>query len=340
MFRCIWNKREIDEINSRLDHFRSQLTLHKVYRIAQLQNQNYASQASRPDVQGVKASVDAVGLKSDANTEEILRSIAEVRVENSQFHARAIQENTAASVAEASLHHLLKTFLDDHEERLAAGVEKKFRAALTSEMEDIRKSLDQVLRDMKTHQEAEESNLDKHGPGRSQSSQPMSGDGNVDDKASPEALNHQQPIPEPHHHQKCGRQECGHISKENRTVTYRYWWEKKTSLGSFSLQITRFVISNDCGKSTFVYNLKAHLIPSPRWFTTGCSIKYQRFTDPRGRPKLVLQPETYRVLEEDHEVMMTMLLHDDVSLGEMLRTRRLAPSDRDKDGRTLLQVSD
>ena len=130
----MWNKREIIEINTRLEYFRSQLTLQKVHKIQQIQGESYATQASRNDVHDVKTSVEGLGPKLDANTAEILRSIAEVKVVNSQLHARATQEAPSAFGAEASIQHLVKTVLDEYEDHMAANVEKRFRNAFVSEL--------------------------------------------------------------------------------------------------------------------------------------------------------------------------------------------------------------
>ncbi|RYO83913.1 hypothetical protein DL766_008287 [Monosporascus sp. MC13-8B] len=124
-FRCMWNKREIDEINTRLQYFRSELGLHMTYGIKQAQAQSHASQASADDVRVIRDSVQALGVKSDASAAEILRSVAEVRVENSRFHAQATQAAPAAMGCEASLQHLMRSLFDEYEERFLEGVEKR-----------------------------------------------------------------------------------------------------------------------------------------------------------------------------------------------------------------------
>ncbi|RYP50297.1 hypothetical protein DL768_004150 [Monosporascus sp. mg162] len=139
--RCMWNRREIDEINTRLQYFRSELGLHMTYGIKQAQAQSHASQASTDDVRVLRDSVQALGVKSDANAAEILRSVAEVRVENSRFHAQATQAAPTALGCEASLQHLMRSLLDEYEERFLDGVEKKFRSAAQLEMANARASL-------------------------------------------------------------------------------------------------------------------------------------------------------------------------------------------------------
>ncbi|RYP34314.1 hypothetical protein DL767_004308 [Monosporascus sp. MG133] len=139
--RCMWNKREIDEINTRLQYFRSELGLHMTYGIKQAQAQSHASQASANDIGVLRDSMQALRVKSDANAAEILRSVAEVRVENSRFHAQATQAPPAALGCEASLQHLMRSLFDEYEERFLEGVEKRFRGAARLEMATARASL-------------------------------------------------------------------------------------------------------------------------------------------------------------------------------------------------------
>ena len=326
VFKCMWNKREIDEINARLEYFRSQLALQKIHRIQQIQGKSYAAQASRHDIQDVRTSVEGLGPKLDANTAEILRSIAEVKVENSQLHARAIQEAPSGSRSEASLHHLVKTILDEYEERMAANVEKRFRAAFAAEFDDIRKSLPQSFAETQPQEMTQEMAQDIDDP---LCSQYVSRGGNIYTK----------PVFTPDNFQQSSRQDHTR-AREGGTLLYSSWWIKTSRLGDFHLRVTRSIIFDEHGLPTSIYDLFLLLLPSPCWFTTGCSITYQSFTDRRGRPKIVLQPEIFRILDRDHDVWRAILEEDNMSLRDMLDMRLVSPSDRNVNGNTFLHVID
>ena len=128
------------------------------------------------------------------------------------------------------------------------------------------------------------------------------------------------------------------MPREDITLLYRSSWFKVSRLGVFSLEVARSTIFDEDGHPTSVYHLEMQLLPSICWFTTGCSIAYQSFTDRRGKPKMVLQPEVFRILGLDHDVWRVIREGDNMSLREMLATRLISPSDRDYLGRTLLHV--
>ena len=323
ILRCIWNKREIDEINTQLEYFRGQLMLHKVHEIQQIQGKSHASQASQNDIREVKALIEDLAPNLDANAAEILRYIAEVRVENSQLLARAIQEAPSASVAAASIQHLVKTVLDEYEDRMATNVEKRFRNAFASEFDNIRKSLPQCFADLQTHQ-SEEKMQETDGTGNSKYT---SRGGDV----------YSNPVPTPPYPQRVSQQ--GETKSRNDVIfTHRSLWRKRSRLGMFCLKVARYIMFDEHGHPTSVYDLSVTLLPLSCWFTTGCFITYQSFTDRRGKPKMVLQPEVFRVLDPGHEYWTIMEQGDTLSLQELLKGRQLAPSDRCQCGDTLLHV--
>ncbi|RYP86967.1 hypothetical protein DL770_004848 [Monosporascus sp. CRB-9-2] len=325
--RCMWSRREIDEINTRLQYFRSELGLHMTYGIKQAQAQNHASQASTDDVRVIRDSVQALGVKSDANAAEILRSVAEVRVENSRFHAQATQAVPAALGCEASLQHLMRSLLDEYEERFLEGVEKRFRGAARLEMANARASLLQGMQEVQVGT-AETARHDDYHSDREYAMADRT-DG-ITFKEEPRLECHELQCP--------NRQNSERPRKENISCISKTWWSKKTSLGKLSFHITRAVVFSDYQPATSVCNLTVHLIPSPRWLATGCSFKYQSLTDPRGKPKLKLQLETYRILDDDHEIWDVIASGDVTRLRTMLSQRLVSPSDRAHTGGTLLHT--
>lgn len=104
--KTIWNKREIREISSRLEYFRSELILHYAFQTRESQLEGQGKQPSKDDIQAILNRLDDLGpiiesVKSGiANAfsirhSELMTSIAESRSENSQFHTRAIQQGHA-----------------------------------------------------------------------------------------------------------------------------------------------------------------------------------------------------------------------------------------------------
>ncbi|RYP74092.1 hypothetical protein DL769_004109 [Monosporascus sp. CRB-8-3] len=314
----MWNRREIDEINARLQYFRSELGLHMTYGIKQAQAQSHALQASADDVRVLRDSVQALGVKSEANAAEILRSVAEVRVENSRFHAQVTQAAPAALGCEPSLQHLMRSLFDEYEERFLEGVEKRFRGAAALEIENLRASL---LRGIQKVQVGTAETARHHGYHSDREYAMADRTDEITFKEEPKLECHELRCP--------NRQRFERLRKENISLISKTWWRKTTCLGKLSLRITRTVVFSDHQPVTSVYGITAHLIPSPRWLATGCSVTYQSLTDPRGKPKLELQPETYRILNEDHEVWGVIDSGDVTRFRTMLSQRLVSPSDRD-----------
>ncbi|KAI1205901.1 uncharacterized protein F4807DRAFT_440901 [Annulohypoxylon truncatum] len=102
-FRAIWNKREIGEISSRLEYFRSELILYYAFQTRKTQADQQGRQPSKDDIQAVLDKLDDLGPviesvkrgindKSSIQHSELLNSIAEARSENAQLHTRAAQQ--------------------------------------------------------------------------------------------------------------------------------------------------------------------------------------------------------------------------------------------------------
>lgn len=324
VFKCMWNKREIEDINTRLQYFRSQLDLHMTYGIRQAQAQSYASQASRDDVRDLGTSLQALQLKSETDTTQILQSLAEVKVENSRFHAQVTQAAPVASISDTSLQHLIRSVFDEYEERMLVGVEKRFRRAAQSELGDTRESLLQAL------PEKQAEVVKKSIPISSTSDEDCAlttqrrQDSSQDESFNPSKLSHD-------------RRENAKLKKRNTTIIFREDWEKCTSFGTIWLHFVRSVVFSNDRPTTCVHTVTAHLIPSPRWLTTGFSITYQNSTDPRGNPRFILQPQTYRVLDDHHQIWGVINRDDTDSLKMMLSQRIVSPFDR-ASGYTLLNV--
>lgn len=326
VFKCMWNKREIEDINTRLQYFRSQLDLHMTYGIRQAQAQSYASQASRDDVRDLGTSLQALQLKSETDTTQILQSIAKVKVENSRFHAQVTQAAPVASISETSLQHLIRSVFDEYEEHMLAGVEKRFRSAAQSELGYARESLLRAL----PEKQAEVA----------KKSIPIS---RASDEECVSTIERRQDSFEKESFEsvKFRRdwQENAKLKKQNTTIIYKQYWVKRTPFGIIWLYFVRSVVFSNERLATCIHTVTADLIPSPRWLTTGFSITYQNSTDPRGNPRFILQPQTYRVLDDHHQIWGVIERGDTDSLRMMLSQRIVSPFGRCCNGNTLLLVS-
>lgn len=325
VFKCMWNKREIEDINTRLQYFRSQLDLHMTYEIRQVQAQACASQASRDDVRELGTSLEAFKVKAEIDATQTLQSMAEVKVENSRFHAQVTQAAPVASISDTSLQHLMRSVLDEYEERMLTGVEKRFRSAAQSELGYARESLLRALPEKQA--EVAKTTL---------FTSPMMNEEYIattrrhqdsfqEESFTPARLCHDW-------------QENAKSKKKNTTIVFKKHWKKYTSFGIISFDFMRSVVFSNGRLTTCVHTVTAHLIPSPRWLTTGFSITYQNSTDPRGNPRFILQPQTYRVLDDHHQIWGVMERGDTDSLRMMLSQRIVSPFDRHCNGSTLLTV--
>lgn len=109
-WRWVWSKKETEEIAERLHYFGSQLALHLTYQIKQNQLEQRTWQLSKDDIQTVLARTNDVLLsvndlklgieeKLDKQHEDVLRSIGDLRLLNSQLQVQTTQEVSSASRA-------------------------------------------------------------------------------------------------------------------------------------------------------------------------------------------------------------------------------------------------
>lgn len=106
--KCIWTKREIEEIAIRLQHFRSQVAVQMTYQIKQAQHQQALTQSTKDDFQGlldkikelqlqIEALTAGLDQRADVRHSQVLRSIAELKDHSSQLDADAAQRAFEAS---------------------------------------------------------------------------------------------------------------------------------------------------------------------------------------------------------------------------------------------------
>ncbi|KAI0835280.1 hypothetical protein F5Y06DRAFT_289188 [Hypoxylon sp. FL0890] len=383
-FKCIWNRREIEEISNRLEHFKSELTLHYAFQTRKTQLDLQAQQPRKDDIQaildklngigisindtrrslddkvnvqhtrllgcveelraqnsqchtqtaqraaadqtvllnrldGLNASMTAlnVGLQSvHAQQSSTFESLSQVRVQNSSFLASISQQVPLAGDGGSSLQLAFRPLFEEYADKIVEGVKKEFRGVARSEMDNFLKSALPTLDEMQCHSTKTQRNPPKTavevGP-ETDSHDIRTGDFNRLDNQAP-----------------------GRVDKNSITVLYQKVWWMDTRLGQLSFRIRDRVYFNTFGSPTTAYELTAQFIPSPRWFSTGLSITYERRGDARGSPDFGLRLKAYRVLEHGHEVWQAIRDDDISSIQYMLSQKLISTSDRDIYGRTLL----
>ncbi|KAI0009583.1 hypothetical protein F4779DRAFT_581650 [Xylariaceae sp. FL0662B] len=388
-FKAVWSKKEIDEISSRLQYFRSELTLHLTNQINKTQVDQQAHQSTKDDIkvvldklndlhspiESLKHTVegpleahrseflDSINelrtenrqLHSQAaqqalsgplgpdglnrlqssmenmniSLQDILtnqsrdsESIAEVKVQNSEFHAWARQQAPLASHSDASFKGLLKGFFDEYTETALTEIKKEFRGTARLELEDLKRNFLQAMNKMQSRVATEGSSRET--ANEKPRSEP---EGQVPGlEETPIKL--QSETPDGHDPRE--------LKKQDISVTYSERWGSRTRLGTFVLQIRHKVLFKPSQPVASVYELGAHFLPSPCWLSGGCSMTYQKMTDPRGNPDFGLRFQTYGILDQDHEVWNAIKENKMATIQNMLSQKVISPSDRSSSGVTLL----
>lgn len=278
----------------------------------------------------LEASVSAMMLKQSEEMKmyhsDIRQSLATVQVENSEFHGRTTQIMPQAdNFNNTCFRDVLRSMLDEYQEKLLSEVRKEFRGTARSEMESLQNEALQALDRMQTDSQGYNSEAQTTPEYEIEPYHDDTRTGLVETNTMEEAQR------EP---QKYGRQQ-----KKDITMNFTKIWWIETRMGNFSLIIQDKVIFDPIKPPINVYELTAHFIPSPRWCAKGCSVAYRKTTDSRGSPQFGLQLETYRVLDDDHEVWEAIWDSNVDLIRSMLAQRVIFPSDRGMNGSTLLHVS-
>ncbi|KAI1780527.1 hypothetical protein F4818DRAFT_9308 [Hypoxylon cercidicola] len=293
-------------------------------RNSQLQTQTIeevssASRVASEGIHGLGTSFNAMMLKQS----EIFESLATVRVENSELHGRVTQVLPQTHDFDStSLQYLLKSMLDEYQEKSIMEIRKEFRGTARSEMENLRTQALQALNEMQSgrqtrHPKAETTPEPAVKPSSPYASEPIQNA--MGAETAPLKLGEH------------GRQKKNDISI---VYTKRRWID--TRIGTFWFRIRDKVVFDSVKPPVSVYELTVHFTPSPRWCSKSFSVAYQKVADARGGPKFGLQLESYRVLDNDHEVWKAIREHDVDSVRTMLAERVISPYDHRHDGWALL----
>lgn len=264
--------------------------------------------------------------KVQSRQSETFESIAQVRVQNSSFLARATQQVPLDSDSSASFQNVIRPLFKEYMETVHTGIKKEYRTAARSEADHILKELPPTLDKMQSCSiEARENPVDVTDGGRIE--------------ADWESLELQDFSVEVQNAERLHKQAPCQPNKNSISVLYQKTWRRKTSLGLFTLIIRDKVQFDLFGRATEVYELTAQFVPSPRWFATGYSMTYESKSDARGSPGFGLKLKTYRVLERDHKAVEAIYKGDVSTLQSMLSQKLISPSDIDEYGWPLLYVS-
>ncbi|OTA91944.1 hypothetical protein M434DRAFT_32216 [Hypoxylon sp. CO27-5] len=102
-FKAIWNKKEIEDISNRLEHFKNELILYYAFQTRKTQLDQQAQQSSKDDIQAILDKLDDIGssinetrlnldAKLNVQHSKLLSSVDEVQTENSKFHSQVAQQ--------------------------------------------------------------------------------------------------------------------------------------------------------------------------------------------------------------------------------------------------------
>ncbi|KAI3325184.1 hypothetical protein HD806DRAFT_492300, partial [Xylariaceae sp. AK1471] len=254
--------------------------------------------------------------------EETMNNLAQVRVQNSKFHASmAIQE---ASIQDG-VRTVLQPLLQEYQETILDEVRKEFRGTARAEMERLHSMLAQPLDG--TEHLYHKGELG-HFPTRDE----------VEYHDTERCLPEFWTFPDTDYKEANFRQALRH-RKSTTSVTYRNSKFISTRLGALSLYITNTVHFRPGQAALNTYCLDLDFRPFPQWFSTGYSIAYQKVTDGRGPPKFGFQFPTYRIIPQDHGVWRAIKNNDLSTIQSMLSRRAILPSDQRDDGVTLLEYA-
>ncbi|KAI1768090.1 hypothetical protein GGR53DRAFT_518105 [Hypoxylon sp. FL1150] len=277
------------------------------------------------DLQSAMAAINTNLGNVQSRQSETFESVAQVRVQNSEFLAKATQQIPQSDNSSASFQDVIRPLFEEFMERTLAGTKKEYQFAARSEADHLLKDVLHALSKMQYGNSTVQGHVvdatdeDNTGLGRET---PKSRKSSV---VFPSSGPQDRDIP------------C-QLNKGNIAIVYMKKWRRENSLGRFFLMIRESVKSGLSGRAISLYELRAQFIPAPCWFTKGYSITYESLSDARGSPAFGLKLKTYSVLEEDHDAFRAIYDGDVVTLQSMLSQKLISPSDRNEYGLLLLQI--
>ncbi|OTA67753.1 hypothetical protein K449DRAFT_429845 [Hypoxylon sp. EC38] len=389
-FKAIWNKKEIEDISNRLEHFKNELILYYAFQTRKTQLDQQAQQSNKDDIQAILDKLDDIGssinetrlnldAKLNAQHSKLLSSVDEVRTENSQFHTRTAQQaasnqsmlldklddlnmsmtslnvgvqtiqtqqsSTFESLAQvrvenstfhanmtqqlpldsgssSSLRIALRPLFEEYADKIVEGAKKEFRSTARSEMDNFLKNALPALDEMQYRN----TNTERDHRGAVYDIENETDQHDFELRSSLEQQNST----------ILDRQAPREMDKNSITMLYQKRWRMETKLGILFFIIRDRVHFSISGHPTRIYELITQFSPSPRWFSTGLSITYEKRSDARGSPDFGLRLKAYRVLDEEHEVWRAICSNDISGIQCMLSNRLISTSDREFFGWTLL----
>ncbi|KAI8627640.1 hypothetical protein F5Y19DRAFT_440645 [Xylariaceae sp. FL1651] len=370
--KILWEKSEVEEMVKQLEYLRGELYLHLTFEVWQLQQENQAKQSSKDDVRAVleKASQLEESLKElrlDLDNEsrnrqaEVLRAVANLKVENSILHADATHQILASQTAVGnsidSLKQVVQAQHAESTDSLARVMvqDSKFFATIRTEREALESSVGHVMRSLFEEYQyslLEEIRKEYRGTARAEVQSILADlehsislrNFQTDrDQLDYTSKSHDESKSSDTKSMQLQTGEASH-ELENRprsrkpevSVVYQRTHISMARLGIFALHIKQSVLYQPGQSALTVYNLEAQFRPSPCWLSTGCSITYQKVSDGRGTPKFGFQFPTYRIISLNHEVWNTIADGKLDIIQTMLLKKTILPSDQNIHGWTLL----
>lgn len=352
-FKCVWNKQEINDINTRLQNFRGEINAYCIYRIRKTQLEDRVNQPCKSDLESVVAQVtrlgasveglslqqSSLGTDLDSSQRTTLEALSSLKNDNMQLVTGVNQATSALVGQKMLLQTVLQEALGEFRKEMLPLVKSEFHSAAEAELAKAHGLMLHEVRGMLFEQMMQGQQPDNHA---SSAESQQSCDTMTSASASiGEDMTFSSKDRVLHDHDLLANQGPERTHESTTIVAYDTTWEKETAFATFQVRSRHTVSFDQQFRATETYEIAARVLPTSRcWFATGCEINFKRVTDVRGVPSWTWkQPQTYRVLDDNDEVFDCIRDNDIDTVRTMLSSKTMFPSDRDHYSNTPLHVS-
>ncbi|KAI0479250.1 hypothetical protein GGR56DRAFT_369769 [Xylariaceae sp. FL0804] len=276
-------------------------------------------QAALSKLDSIQQSIDALQL----HQRNVPEPTAQKDVGDSCFEPGVPRRNTPYTAPPSLLHVGLQQHLSDYMKTMIREINEEIQGTMRGELGKAQTDMNRVLNEIT--EAMPEVPRSRHGS--TGSSDLIYQCPNSPYELHPNAVEQKRNIP--------------HRSpKENTTLLYRYKKEGSTGVGVFSLITCKKVVFRLTQPPLELYDLEVRFTPNSQLLSTGLSLTYHTTTIARQTPEFGFQPQTYRVLDDSHEVWSIISRGDTRRMQDLLSQSVISTSDRHVNGNTLLMVSD
>ncbi|KAI1874006.1 uncharacterized protein JN550_002585 [Neoarthrinium moseri] len=361
--KCMWNKREIQEITERLHHFRSEIQFHLMSRASARQISPIALQSIDDQLKKAARQLEELSMENKGLETQIQNTISLINGN----HAALSHQITQWQPQEKSQSQNSVGFGLEGDRRFAGSFQpvstpesilSPFEDTFGAGFREIQGSIIEAVRDeLKANSLAELACVETFFRHATQQMEIRLGDALKSSRENTELSSGLQvektvSMKEPttpemnskgddtetvrrYQHQTIRTD----VSLNIYTVLCRRRWSIDVGLGEFYLKYEHLVEFISSGPARDIFEINAHWIPSPAYFSTGITGDFRYLTHPCAPPKLIFQPRIYRVLPSYHEAWEVIQRGDLISVRRMLTEKTMLPSDQNAFGEGLLHFA-